>query len=288
MHSRLLITLLLAVATRLAATSADNFVKDPEPAILEVRYTRTQVNDTAYRDSLFIKGEMMLRIGREKSLFCSVKRLFKDSITAVDNDAYWAMMTSEMDKGNPHVFSTIGGNINVYLYKNYPEGMVTETAYFDLEDWIYSEPWEKPVWEISDDSKEILGYPCVRATTDYRGRHWTAWFTPDIPLQEGPWKLCGLPGLILEAYDSDLTYSFTAEGLMQDGIGDVGFMGYSSHRTPNRVTRDRYFNNWWKYKHSDMGAKVGAALGVDTTTQPVRKKRGIRYDKEETDYPHDL
>ena len=51
------------------------------------------------------------------------------------------------------------------------------------------------------------------AETDYHGRHWTVWFTPEIPLQDGPWKLCGLPGLILEATDSTDQHSFIATGI---------------------------------------------------------------------------
>lgn len=57
-------------------------------------------------------------------------------------------------------------------------------------------------WTITDEQKVIADYTCVKATVSYRGRDWTAWFTPEIPLAVGPWKLHGLPGLILEAYDA--------------------------------------------------------------------------------------
>lgn len=58
-------------------------------------------------------------------------------------------------------------------------------------------------WKISRDSKEIGKFTCKKATTFFRGRQYTAWFTNEIPVPFGPWKLQGLPGLILEAYDTE-------------------------------------------------------------------------------------
>ncbi|OYQ43251.1 hypothetical protein CHU92_03595 [Flavobacterium cyanobacteriorum] len=54
-------------------------------------------------------------------------------------------------------------------------------------------------WNITGETKDIAGFLCTKATTNYRGRVWTAWFAPDIPIPFGPWKLHGLPGLILES-----------------------------------------------------------------------------------------
>src|SRR5690606_19858901 len=66
-------------------------------------------------------------------------------------------------------------------------------------------------WNITQETKIIAGYKCIKATTNFRGRDWTAWFTPDIPVPVGPWKLRGLPGLIIEAVDSSNTYIYRAE-----------------------------------------------------------------------------
>lgn len=70
-------------------------------------------------------------------------------------------------------------------------------------------------WEIEDSVRNILGYDCQMATTDFRGRNWTAWFATEIPVQDGPWKLAGLPGIILAAECEGGQYTFEADGIRQ-------------------------------------------------------------------------
>ncbi len=60
---------------------------------------------------------------------------------------------------------------------------------------------KKEDWSINDSTKNILGFTCQKATADVLGRHYTAWFTTDIPSSFGPRTLMGLPGIILQAYD---------------------------------------------------------------------------------------
>jgi len=68
----------------------------------------------------------------------------------------------------------------------------------------------KHEWQLSNETKEIAGLACKAATTIFRGRKYTCWYTTDIPLPFGPWKLMGLPGLILEASSEDGAYKVTA------------------------------------------------------------------------------
>lgn len=268
---------------------ADKWIKDAEPAILEVHYTRTEVYDSTKRASRFTKDPVILRIGKDKSVFCGVKQLWKDSIMAVDPATYWEIDRARVMSDKRDDTQLLSGHYWSYIYKNIPEGKVTERAYFDMERWQYSEDWEKPAWKITDESKEIIGYQCFKAVTDYRGRKWTAWFAPEIPVQEGPWKLCGLPGLILEAYDNNMEYHFEADGLTHNPNSEVGIFTYDDRRGRTTVTRDKFFNNWWKYKHSNFGAKMNAAYGVGPKATPEdNKPRVVHGDKEETNYPHDL
>ena len=66
----------------------------------------------------------------------------------------------------------------------------------------------RPVWKLEDGDTTIVEYACHKATTHFKGRTWHVWYAPDIPISEGPWKLSGLPGLILAAKDSEGLFSF--------------------------------------------------------------------------------
>lgn len=106
-------------------------------------------------------------------------------------------------------------NIYTYVFNNPAEEMLTVYDQWSDELMYYTEPTDEIQWALVPDSTaEVLGYNCMMAETDYHGRHWTAWFTTDIPLGYGPWKLHGLPGLILKA-EADGGFSFTATGLQK-------------------------------------------------------------------------
>lgn len=63
-------------------------------------------------------------------------------------------------------------------------------------------------WKLTNESKKVKDLTLQKATTHYGGRDWTAWFTKEIPFQEGPYKFHGLPGLIVELYDDKNDYKF--------------------------------------------------------------------------------
>ncbi|MDE7438473.1 MAG: GLPGLI family protein [Muribaculaceae bacterium] len=280
---------LLIFYTSLVA-NAVNWVRDSEPTLLEVHYTRTEVTDTTKRDTNYFKEETMLRIGKSMSRYCSVPKFNRDSLMFCAPDLFWLMEKASFEKDpKEHDRTSLerSGRYDSFIYKNYPEGKVTETAYFEMQDWSYEEDWEKPEWIITDETKEIIGYQCFKATTNYRGRLWTAWFTPEIPIQDVPWKLCGLPGLVLEAVDNHNEYHFIANGLKQTGLAEVGFLCYREKRGVRKVTRDKFFNSWWKYANSNFASKMAAMFGGKDAQIEAKDKEQHR-DKEETNYPHDL
>ena len=115
---------------------------------------------------------------------------------------------------------------NWELYKDYPEkGLFTTNELLGLDHFYVEEIADVPEWSLQSDSiKEIMGYTCHLASTFYKGRLWRAWYAEDIPIDEGPWKLRGLPGLILRAEDSQRHYVIYALGLKQvDGSETIKY-----------------------------------------------------------------
>lgn len=68
-------------------------------------------------------------------------------------------------------------------------------------------------WMIHEDKKQFGLLVCQKATGIFRGREYEAWFAMDIPISSGPFKLGGLPGLILEARSMDGEVEFLFQGL---------------------------------------------------------------------------
>lgn len=61
-------------------------------------------------------------------------------------------------------------------------------------------------WRITADTCTVMGYACRKAVTEFRGRVWHVWFCPALPVDSGPYKFRGLPGLILKAEDTAGAY----------------------------------------------------------------------------------
>lgn len=64
-------------------------------------------------------------------------------------------------------------------------------------------------WKLTNETKEKEGILLFKATTSFRGRNYTAWYNPEIPINAGPWKFNGLPGLIYEIYDDAPIFKFS-------------------------------------------------------------------------------
>ena len=85
------------------------------------------------------------------------------------------------------------------VWTGYPEGQTTVREFIFPHEFEGSEPTPDIVWTLTDDTLTVGGYLCQQATATHRGVAWTVCYTEEIPSSAGPWRLRGLPGLIVKA-----------------------------------------------------------------------------------------
>lgn len=196
-----------AVVLSIAGASAQH------PAIIEVSYTALS---TSLKDGKGqTRNQYILLTNADESKFYSPRTEFIDSLNSTPEGQakYQEMSRSAYMGGNMDNLPTKDGSY--YIIKSLTDKLVKTFDTAGLGKFRYDEPIAQWEWQIGDSTKTILGYECVEATTSYHGRDWTVWFAPEIPLQNGPWKFDGLPGLILGAESVDGQYAFEATGIQQ-------------------------------------------------------------------------
>jgi GLPGLI family protein len=99
------------------------------------------------------------------------------------------------------------------FYKDFVAGRLAMRRLLFKEAFIAEESLPVVHWNILTDTRKIGGFTCKKAVTNFRGRYYEAWFAPDIPISDGPWKLRGLPGLILEMYDRNKEIQYLFESI---------------------------------------------------------------------------
>lgn len=164
----------------------------------QVNNTCYEVTYTFWRDlGLPVQDVWTLTLDDEQSLFVKEKYGNVQPSTK-DGVAIRQHVIKTEEEIVPHLYIVFKSD------SIYSQGQVFKTTYY------VKDPIHKPSWEILPDTKNISGYACQKATGHFRGRDYDVWFTNEIPIQAGPWKLNGLPGLIIYAEDQTGSIRFTA------------------------------------------------------------------------------
>jgi GLPGLI family protein len=172
------------------------------PAVMSVEDSLKQEKSTDY---------MILEVGRTGiSKFYSDHKRVLDSLImdVIKNPQKASQLQQTMQNSGMQKFD------EREIFKNYPAGKMTVTDQVGiLSAFSYEDVLNGIQWQITSDTMTCLNYLCQKATGDFRGRHYEAWFAPDLPVNDGPWKFSGLPGLILYVKDSDNQYILKAVAL---------------------------------------------------------------------------
>ena len=156
------------------------------------------------------KVMMILDITKEKSIYRDYTMVAQDSILKIQVEA---MQKSGVFKDFSKMVTM--PKFSEKVYKFYPDMKIQYveriSSGFTPLNIGYNDD-TKLNWKISNEKAKIGSYNTQKATTEFGGRTWNAWFTPDIPLQDGPYKFYGLPGLIVKIEDDGKNYSWELKG----------------------------------------------------------------------------
>lgn len=248
-------------------------------AIMKIDYRRTVVTDTLEPEKKNKSEIISLLISNNGSAFYSTTRRAETQMMA-DNFEY----TLQVLKGEGKM-----GNLSSYetdiIYKFYNENVLIQHSRYDLTNWELKEEIIKPTWEMRDSICRILGYDCIKATCSFRGREWIVYFCPDIPINDGPWKLCGLSGLILKAHDQDYHYCYDALSVTipENEIVEL----WDSNSRVAIKDRRKALQYRRKVLNKDLTSIISTWSGISIECDHKATKNRNNYDFEETDYPHE-
>lgn len=139
-------------------------------------------------------AEYTLDIGKKEIKFYPTEVLDKDSIFKKTGN--YSFLSDNLDYFEHRLKRKVGSNEYINYHSKSPLYYAVKTN---------DEPQK---WKIENDTKTIGDYKVRKAVADFGGRSWVAWFTEDIAIPEGPYKFRGLPGLILEVYDTKANFLF--------------------------------------------------------------------------------
>ncbi len=98
------------------------------------------------------------------------------------------------------------------IYSYYNEKKIFTSTKATLGKFIVERSFPQIDWKILSEKKQLNGYNCQKAAGSFHGRNYVAWFTTELPFNAGPWKLNGLPGLIIHAMDETERIQFELSG----------------------------------------------------------------------------
>ena len=148
-----------------------------------------------------IKSEIMiLNIQKDRSEYYSSVRFASDSAQAAD----YKKGINSMPSGDALV--------SEWVTKSPHTNQIVHTTFLGWDKYKVKQEILL-TWKLTGAFSKILNYDVQKATTEYGGRKWTAWFTKEIPIQDGPYKFKGLPGLILKIEDETKSHTWELKGI---------------------------------------------------------------------------
>jgi GLPGLI family protein len=193
--------IIFLVSVLIAGIVRSNAQEVNETAYLLCTYKTISITDTNKKN----KGKQLdkdlvgLEIGETSSRYFSINYAEREKEnTEIKN-------SSDGGRGNFKIDLSIIDKLGtpLIIYKNHKtQQIISIDGYGWTNKFTFDEPIPIFKWEVLPDTITIINHICQKATCQFKGRTYEAWFAQNISISEGPWKFVGLPGLILKITDS--------------------------------------------------------------------------------------
>jgi GLPGLI family protein len=197
---------LFLVATLLGAFITTE-AQQQETAQLLVHYKFTHVRDTTDRAHPYMEN-MALLVGKSASVYKNYDGMLADEQF---RKAYAKAAAGSPD-GNIRIDRS-GASLKTQYYQYPNEQKLLTKDYVLIDEYLIEGPMPAIDWKIVGDTATFGGLHCQKATGHFKGRDYIVWYCPDVPVHTGPWKLNGLPGVIVDARDTKNEVIFQFDGI---------------------------------------------------------------------------
>ena len=122
----------------------------------------------------------------------------------IDNNRsrYYTIEREKYDPKNEHDIMIMPDTANQVFIDLSSGILFSQETDLKKKSFFVSDSLHPMKWEISAEERMVDSIRCIKASCQFRGREYVAWFSPEIPLPLGPWKMGGLPGLIVDLHDT--------------------------------------------------------------------------------------
>lgn len=208
------------------------------------------------KDSLTKKNEVMtiLDITPKKSIYREYLMVSQDSLLKVEVEA---MQKSGTYKDLTKLIKQ--PKFAHKIVKTYPSMEVTYSEQI-LQDIVAYKETENFNWKIETEKSKVGDYAVQKATAEFGGRKWTAWFTTELPFQDGPYKFSGLPGLIVKIADDQNNFSWVLKGnkkmdnYQEESYSEQLMKQFGQGIKVLDVSRDKFEQTYAAYKKDPFGS----------------------------------
>lgn len=220
-----------------------------------------------------VKSERMnLYLLKDKSVFISQKSVKRDSI--YENEGNELKIPASGIISAKDLAYIPKPEIRYSVTKNKKEQQNIIKSHINSFDYEFSQAFDEFQWELKTDTLSVLGYLAHKAEVEIYGRKFTAWFTSEIPISDGPYKFQGLPGLIVKLNDSENYFNFELVGFQK--IKDYKVWNEDSQKSKTIKTSEKEYRALiQKYQKDPMAyweASTLSGMVADMDENEIKQK----------------